>query len=340
VWPDLQSLSGVWEFVRRPYQILWSESPSQRTYGGALFWTFLQERLGDPLAVHTWKRTCDAPWLLALREVLRDRHGRDFDELLAEFWQWNYRAGAADDGRHYLNGSRYPRLSYQAIARTFGPQVQSLPDNLVAGYAATNAILFLGPATHETLRITFDGAPELADRRVVSVAGTTWPNTHPLEIEQHPDVDGDCVFEISGWHLYDQVALLMTNYASAQDHQERLAFSWIAEELGAPVFDVEWKLPLNDLRARRLTNAPNPFSASTQIRYRAESGASTRLEVYDIAGRRIRSLVRDLDSPFGGDYQAIWDGTDDRRRAVSSGIYFLHLRTASWTETRRIDIVR
>jgi hypothetical protein len=132
----------------------------------------------------------------------------------------------------------------------------------------------------------------------------------------------------------------MTNYESAQAYQDRLGFGWIAEEFGAPAFDVSWNLNLNELRAHRLTSVPNPFSACTQIRYRAGSGTFTWLEVYDVAGARIRSLVRGFQSPIGGDYQVVWDGTDERRRAVAAGIYFLQLRTPSWVETRRIVLVR
>jgi hypothetical protein len=211
---------------------------------------------------------------------------------------------------------------------------------VIAGWAATNAILFEGPASRETLRIRFDGSPALRDQRVFSLVGTTLPNTHSLEMMARPDADGDCELLVPDWHLYDQIAVLMTNYSTVVDVPDELTFSWVAEELGSEVFDVEWELTTTEARSLRLARAPNPFSASTQIRYRADAGAPTSLTVFDVAGRRVRSLVRDQRSAFGGHFQAVWDGRSDAGDILPAGVYLLRLETGSVAETRRMSLIR
>jgi hypothetical protein len=310
-------------------------------YGSAIFWQFLSERLGAPLAVAVWKRRCEnASWLDALRAELAERHAADLDDLLVEFWHWNLRTGRADDGRHYSNGSSFPSFRYQATESSFGPEPRALEEDVVAGFAATNSILLQGAATRESLRVRFDGSPALADRRTVSLVGTTRPNTHSLEMSARPDAHGDCEFLVPDWHLYDQIAVLMTNHSSANDPPDELPFSWVAEELGGEVFDVDWGLPPGRLRELRLTHAPNPFSAAAQVRYHADASSPTSLAIFDVAGRRVRSLVRDARHPFGGHFHAVWDGKDDAGGTLPAGVYFLRLETGSFTETRRISILR
>jgi|GEM_PF-6633664 len=70
-------------------------------------------------------------------------------------------------------------------------------------------------------------------------------------------------------------------------------------------------------------NYPNPFNPSTTIPYLLSERADVSLDVYDLGGRFVRTLVRDAQGP--GAYQAVWDGTDRTGRAVSSGVYLCRL---------------
>ena len=64
---------------------------------------------------------------------------------------------------------------------------------------------------------------------------------------------------------------------------------------------------------------PNPFNASTQIRYHLASADAVRLEVFDSAGQRVRLLH---DGPQRrGDHVRQWDGRNDAGLSVASGVY-------------------
>jgi len=59
-----------------------------------------------------------------------------------------------------------------------------------------------------------------------------------------------------------------------------------------------------------------------------------RLEVFDLRGRRVRTLKREVQDP--GFYQLVWDGMSDEGQAVASGVFFVRLQTESSTVSRKI----
>ena len=85
-------------------------------------------------------------------------------------------------------------------------------------------------------------------------------------------------------------------------------------------------------------NFPNPFNASTQIKYQLAEPAHIKLTVYDLRGREVRALVDE--SKEAGFYTVIWDGKDNTGRAVGSGIYFCRMAKGDFVGTKRMLLVR
>jgi hypothetical protein len=87
------------------------------------------------------------------------------------------------------------------------------------------------------------------------------------------------------------------------------------------------------------SNAPNPFSKSTAIRFDVPSGGGhVRIGVYDVRGKLVRSIVSDWLS--GGSRELVWDGSDQVGRPCASGVYFLRLNALSNESVRKIVIAR
>jgi len=85
-------------------------------------------------------------------------------------------------------------------------------------------------------------------------------------------------------------------------------------------------------------NFPNPFNPETLISFDLRQQTSTRLEVYNVLGQRIRVLV---DSPLAaGNHQVRWNGTDDFGQVVSSGVYVYRLTTANRSESRKMLLLQ
>jgi hypothetical protein len=77
-------------------------------------------------------------------------------------------------------------------------------------------------------------------------------------------------------------------------------------------------------RLRLAANRPNPFNPSTEIRFELPSRAEVTLEVLDLRGRRIATLVAEPRAV--GRHTVTWDGRDDRGATVASGTYLTRLR--------------
>jgi Calcineurin-like phosphoesterase/Purple acid Phosphatase, N-terminal domain/FlgD Ig-like domain len=90
--------------------------------------------------------------------------------------------------------------------------------------------------------------------------------------------------------------------------------------------------------ARLSTGRPNPFGSHTELDYFIPAAARVELTVYDVLGRRVRTL---LDRHEGaGDHTAAWDTRDDRGRQVTQGVYFAVLRVAGEKRTQRLVVLR
>ena len=85
-------------------------------------------------------------------------------------------------------------------------------------------------------------------------------------------------------------------------------------------------------------NYPNPFNANTIIPYTLEESARVRLEIFDIQGQQVCSLV---DRPTGpGNHWAVWDGRDAAGQSVASGVYLYQLNAGSHTAVRKLLLLR
>ncbi|MBN1998703.1 T9SS type A sorting domain-containing protein [candidate division KSB1 bacterium] len=73
-------------------------------------------------------------------------------------------------------------------------------------------------------------------------------------------------------------------------------------------------------------NYPNPFNAETTISYDLPVLSTVKMTVYDVLGRKVRTLVDGKQK--ASEHTAKWDGRDDHGRAVSSGFYFCRMRAA------------
>ena len=84
-------------------------------------------------------------------------------------------------------------------------------------------------------------------------------------------------------------------------------------------------------------NFPNPFNPSTIIPYQLPAPTRVRLEIFNILGQRVTTLV-DGERPAGF-HTARWDATDASGRAVGAGLYFYRLKGGGVHLTRRMLLI-
>ncbi|MEW6412118.1 MAG: C1 family peptidase [Candidatus Zixiibacteriota bacterium] len=85
-------------------------------------------------------------------------------------------------------------------------------------------------------------------------------------------------------------------------------------------------------------NYPNPFNPSTIIEYSLTSRATVKLDVYNVLGQKIKTLV-DATMP-AGNHSVVWNGTDDSGNPVASGMYLYQIQAGVQTETRKMLLLK
>lgn len=85
-------------------------------------------------------------------------------------------------------------------------------------------------------------------------------------------------------------------------------------------------------------NFPNPFNASTTIRYDLARAAQVTIRIYNLLGQEVRTLIHRAET--AGYKTAVWDGTDDAGRSVASGVYLYRLEAANFTQTRKLLLLK
>ena len=85
-------------------------------------------------------------------------------------------------------------------------------------------------------------------------------------------------------------------------------------------------------------NYPNPFNAATNITYALLTESRVHLDIYNLAGRRVVSLLSEMQP--AGKHQVIWDGRDSHGQKVSSGIYFYRLIADGQSLARQMMLLK
>jgi hypothetical protein len=92
------------------------------------------------------------------------------------------------------------------------------------------------------------------------------------------------------------------------------------------------------MATRLFAPVPNPFNPSTTLRFSLAEVGPVQLMVYDISGRKVRTLLAEV-LP-GGEHTVVWNGQDDLGRAVAAGTYFCRMQTVKTTVTQRMALVK
>lgn len=114
---------------------------------------------------------------------------------------------------------------------------------------------------------------------------------------------------------------------------------------GYPIF--LWQVPSsnNDIvvEANKATDKlyqayPNPFNPSTNISFYLEKDGFVTLDIFNVKGQKINTLVSDNFSK--GKHSLVWDGTDFKGKNIGSGIYFTKLITERTVKTNKLILIK
>ncbi|MBN2245455.1 MAG: T9SS type A sorting domain-containing protein, partial [Candidatus Aminicenantes bacterium] len=85
-------------------------------------------------------------------------------------------------------------------------------------------------------------------------------------------------------------------------------------------------------------NYPNPFNPSTTITYSLKEGGQVRIDVYNLRGERLITLVNEVRD--AGVYGVEWNGRDEAGRMMPSGIYFYNMKSGKYTSIKKMILMK
>lgn len=107
---------------------------------------------------------------------------------------------------------------------------------------------------------------------------------------------------------------------------------WDSASISITVTDVG-ENPSNPIVYKLYDNYPNPFNPSTILRYSIPEASFTTIKIFDALGNEVSSLVNETKT--AGTYEVEFNATD-----LSSGIYYYTLQAGSFTQTKKMILIK
>ncbi len=139
-------------------------------------------------------------------------------------------------------------------------------------------------------------------------------------------------FEATGVSMRARFTSFPTGYAWFDD------FEILAAEAVVSIEDPATPISLLTNDYQLLQNYPNPFNPETIIEFQVPERGRVELNIYNMVGQKIRSLVND--SRPVGTYRVMWDGRDDYGNLVATGVYLYQLRGTNALITKKMMFIK
>lgn len=85
-------------------------------------------------------------------------------------------------------------------------------------------------------------------------------------------------------------------------------------------------------------NYPNPFNPVTTINYSLPEAVHVKLEIYNVLGQKVRTLVDGLQ--VAGYKRVHWNGRDEYRGEMASGVYFYRLEAGRYSSSKKLLLLK
>ena len=140
-------------------------------------------------------------------------------------------------------------------------------------------------------------------------------------------------------HAYDMPGAWVPALARWSTFSGDMRRSGVYRPLTATAVDPGWDGPA----ARTVLlhpNVPNPFNPATTIAFEVpgQGESRVRLDLYDIAGRRVRTLL--AEALAAGRHEVRWNGVDQSGRPVASGVYFARLQVDGQVRSLKMTLAK
>jgi hypothetical protein len=230
----------------------------------------------------------------------------------------------------------YPDDSCPDATISMSPIAQIVPSRNTS-VKPTNLAMFIYGA------VSLDGKPAPLGSRI-----TVWNSSGVLIGEGTVDETGEYGFvpiygddfttpELDGAHVGDELIVKVDGHSVSQQ-----SVRWLGDHAVQKV-DLEVYTRIIPSASWLGQNYPNPFNPETWLPYALSESAEVTIQIYDIRGSLVRTLHMGR-KPAGvydtKELAGYWDGRNDAGERISSGLYFYKLIAGTFTQIKRMTIIK
>jgi hypothetical protein len=175
--------------------------------------------------------------------------------------------------------------------------------------------------------------------------GETWSEPfyiagESVESDIFPNITGEFFWNSTSDSIYLDIMYMWDSYPliGPPDPSEVV---WYYERVIIPenilISGINQKIKLAE-KYNLYQNYPNPFNPTTTIKYELPKNAQVKIEIFDILGQRVKTLVNSRQNR--GEHTIVWDGLNSAGKVVSSGIYLYSLQTENFVKTKKMLLLR
>ena len=146
--------------------------------------------------------------------------------------------------------------------------------------------------------------------------------SYPVQVRLNKKQDNDFAYRLIAQKGEDELMLTLTSGNSQQIKKgyEDIRLKRIAQS----------ETPIKN---KLLPNYPNPFNPTTTIKYRVGSTSDVSINVYNVLGKRIRTLVDKQQQP--GVYTEQFNGSN-----LASGLYFIRIKAGQYNQVQKMMLIK
>jgi hypothetical protein len=258
--------------------------------------------------------------------------------MTGRWWRTQPNAGNSNDA-DYLANHDNPDYIFEGYL---------LVDFFVTAPDGTAEVDFLVDSSYHVLWWEHQRTPGVCDSPVKwsTISGSAADPAYPADITEatigvYAEIERLCTGQTSlplgTYHA--RLILTEESFHQSGDTEGYWASAMAFDDLQFEVVDSLAEVP-NAAAPAALGNCyPNPFNPTTTIPYRLQRPATVELEILDLDGARVRSLVAGVHTT-SGDHAAVWRGNNDAGRAVAAGVYVVRLKTDGIVQTETVTLIK
>jgi len=316
--------------ISSPTMALDGGSTGTGSYEDCVWQHYMSQTHGIQFVVdyYDYRKTHQGQAVMDSYEQMFATYGSDLNIAWANFTAWNFACGArslADAG--YEEDDLYPTGSAQKTMYVYPDDHNGYVAHLAANFIRCLSVDDAG----KNMKITFNGNDNA--RMTLSAVVNVSYSTHAGVYYTIPlDSNNDAVFQVP----YDLDGVYSVGFVvgNAAKTGTNMSYSVDIEQVDAVVNGVGDEVPSFTIAG----NYPNPFNPSTAIKFNLSGAAATQLDIFDLSGRKVRTLVQ---ANLGaGEHTVRWNGQDDSGRSLASGTYLAKLRSGEQVTTHKLVLAK